>query len=297
MKKRILFALVLPLTASMFFASCGGGEHDEHDETAQDTTAVETKTPEVSNEMSYQVPSPGEMLTFIKMIGGKNNKNTTFLNSPDNKKNYVDAKSKALNFGIYSCDLSYCSVFEIGMDVLKYFKVVKQLGDEVGVASTISPEILKRLENNAGNPDSLVLITDDLYYSSFETLQNSDHGNTLALVVAGGYIESLYIVTNLVKYDAKSPAIERVADQKYTLDNIIEFMKKYQSDADVASVIPVLNELKVLFDQIKEKDAGKVDAKGKNVLGGGTVLEMSEEQYKAIAEKIKSVRNGFTLNK
>ena len=45
---------------------------------------------EDSNEMSYQVPSPGEMLTFIKMVGGKNNKNTKFLNSPENKSKYVD---------------------------------------------------------------------------------------------------------------------------------------------------------------------------------------------------------------
>jgi hypothetical protein len=297
MKKKILLAFALTFSAGMFFISCGGGENDEHGETTTDSVAVVEKAPETSNEMSYQVPSPGEMLTFIKMVGGKNNKNTTFLNAPDNKTKYVDAKSKALNFGIYSCDLSYCSVFEIGMDVLKYFKVVKQLGDEIGVASTISPDVLKRLENNAGNPDSLAMISDDLYYSSFETLQNSDHGNTLALVVAGGYIESLFIVTNLVKYDAKSPAIERLADQKLTLDNIIEFMKKYQSDADVASVIPALSELKTLFDQITEKEAAKVDAKGKNVLGGGTTLEMSSEQYKTISEKIKSVRNEFSQNK
>ncbi len=300
MKKFLLATLIAtPIVFGLVFTSCGS-DHPDGEDHGGDTTMVDTTSTviEDSNEMSYQVPSPGEMLTFIKMVGGKNNKNTRFLNSPENKSKYVDAKSKALNFGIYSCDLSYCSIFEIGLDVLKYFKVVKQLGDEIGVASTISPEMMKRLEANAGNSDSLVILTDDLYYSSFETLQSSDHGNTLSLVVAGGYIESLFIVANLVKYDAKSPAVERFADQKFTLDNIIQFMKKYESDAGVAETIKQLEELKALFDQIKEKEvaAGK-DAKGKNVLGGGTVLEISQEQYTAILDKVKAIRNGFTQSK
>ncbi|MCP2839730.1 hypothetical protein, partial [Salmonella enterica] len=74
-------------------------------EGSEEVSTVDTTKTEVaanSTETFFQVPSPGEMLTFIKMIGGKNNKNTSFLNSPENQKNYTDAKTKALNFGIYS---------------------------------------------------------------------------------------------------------------------------------------------------------------------------------------------------
>jgi hypothetical protein len=299
MKKIFITSLVAaPLVAGLMFTSCSGDkpEGDEHltDSTKVDTTIVNNDLMG-NNEMSYQVPSPGEMLSFIKDVGGKNNKNTTFLNSPDNTKNYADAKSKALNFGIYSCDLSYCSIFEIGTDALKYFKVVKQLGDDIGVSTTIQPTMVKRLEANVGNPDSLSLISDDIYFSSFETLQNGQQGGTLALVIAGGYVESLYIVCNLTKYDPKSPAVERVADQKYTLDNIIEFMKKYESDAGVKEVSAQLTELKSVFDKLGEKqvEAPKDEKNKTKVLGGGTVLEISADQYKAICDKVKAVRNSF----
>lgn len=298
MKRKYL--LIAPLALGLTLVSCGGDKTEGEDDVNQvDSVKTETPTAQVT-ETFFQVPSPGEMLTFIKMVGGKNNKNVSFLNSPDNNKNYTDAKSKALNFGIYSCDLSYCSIFEIGSEALKYFKVVKQLGDQIGVSSAINPEILKRLESNLGNPDSLSVITDDLYFSSFETLENSKQGPTLSLVVAGGWIESLYIATNLAsKFDANSPVVERLADQKYTLDNLIEFLKKYESDANVASVLAQYTELQAEFNKIGEKDAAAAaSAQGsKKVLGGGKELSLTADQYKSIVEKVKAIRNSFTLTK
>lgn len=292
------YFLIAPLAASLMLASCGGDKTESEDDmSAVDTLKTEVQTEPIT-ETFFQVPSPGEMLTFIKMVGGKNNKNVSFLNSPDNQKNYADNKAKALNFGIYSCDLSYCSIFEIGSEALKYFKTVKQLGDQIGVSAAIQPEVLKRLEGNLGNPDSLSVITDDIYFSSFETLENSKQGPTLSLVVSGGWIESLFIATSLAKYEAKSPIVERLADQKYTLDNLIEFLKKYESDANVASVLVQFSELQADFNKIGEKDAAvAANEKTKNILGGGKELSITADQYKVIVEKIKAIRNSYTLTK
>ena len=44
------------------------------------------------------------------------------------------------------------------------------MGDEIGVSSAIKPELLKRIEKNIGNSDSLAFITDDVYLSSFEKI-------------------------------------------------------------------------------------------------------------------------------
>lgn len=291
---------ILPIATGLVLSSCGGGDNKDEIENSVDSTKVETvETNNPVSETFFQVPSPGEMLTFIKMVGGKNNKNTTFLNPPENQKNYTDAKAKALNFGIYSCDLSYCSIFEIGAEALKYFKSVKTMGDQIGVSSAIKPETMKRLEGNVGNSDSLAVITDDVYFSSFETLENGQQGTTLALVVAGGWIESLFIATNLAKYEANSPIIERLADQKYTLENLIEFLKKHEADANVAAVKADFESLLAEFNKIEQKDVtvSAKDEKGKKMLGGGKQLVVSEALYKAITDKIKSIRNSYTLTK
>jgi len=296
MKKSSLF--FLSAVTALTITSCGGGEKTEEVETTDSVKVEETKTTPVS-ETFFQVPSPGEMLTFIKMVGGTKNKNTSFLNPTSNNKNYTDAKAKALNFGIYSCDLSYCSIFEIGSEALKYFGTVKTLGDQIGVSTAISPDILKRLQNNLGSSDSLAVITDDVYFSSFETLEDGKQGPTLALVVAGGWIESIFIATNLAKFEPNSPVIERLADQKYTLENLIEFLKKHESDPNVASVKTDFDTLLVEFNKITEKDAEankSKDSKTK-MLGGGKQLVITEEAYKSIVEKIKTIRNSYTLTK
>lgn len=297
MKKSSLFFLA-SITA-LTFSSCGGGEKTEEVD-GSDSTKIEDPKINPVSETFFQVPSPGEMLTFIKMVGGKSNKNTTFLNPASNSKNYTDVKSKALNFGIYSCDLSYCSIFEIGVEALKYFGTVKTMGDQIGVSTAINPEILKRLQNNLGSSDSLAVITDDVYFSSFEALEDGKQGPTLALVVAGGWIESIFIATNLAEYKANSPVIERLADQKYTLENLIEFLKKHESDANVAAVKTDFDGLLAEFNKIGEKDAESVklkDGDKTKMLGGGKQLVISEEVYKGIVEKIKTIRNSYTLTK
>jgi hypothetical protein len=291
--------LIVPALAVLSLASCGGDKPDDSVDNGVDSTKIEAPTVNPVSETFFQVPSPGEMLTFIKMVGGKTNKNTSFLNPTDNQKNYADSKSRALNFGIYSCDLSYCSIFELGSDALKYFKVVKQMGDQIGVSTAIKPEMMKRLESNVGAPDSLAVITDDIYFSSFETLEGSQQGPTLAQVVAGGWIESLYIATNLAKYSTGSPMVERLADQKYTLENLIEFLKKHESDANVKMIKGDFEGLLAEFNKISEKDLtgdNKSD-KGKMIIGGGKQLNMSEDVYKAIVEKIKTIRNSYTQTK
>jgi hypothetical protein len=306
MKKISRTTLLAAALSSIMLTSCGGGTKPDSDNMAADSTKADTakvakQSNESSTEMSYQIPSPKEMFVFIKQVASKNNKRVDVLNNPDNTKNYTDAKSQALNFGIYSCDLTYCSIFQIGTDMLKYFKTVKQLGEAVGVSNAISPAMAKSLEKNMSNPDSLVEIADNLYFQSFESMQNSQQGNTLALSVAGGYIEGLSIACSLVKYDKKNPAVERIGDEKYTLDNIIDFMKKYESDAGVKETIAQLEELRTTFNQVTEKkETSKVavkEEKGTKVLGGGSELEMSEAQYKAITDKVTSIRNSFTGNK
>ena len=79
-----------------------------------------------------------------------------------------------------------------------------------------------------------------------------------------------------------------------------EFLKKYESDVSVASVLVQFTELQAEFNKINEKESATVAATDKKVkvLGGGTKeLVLSAEQYKAIVDKIKSIRNSFTLTK
>lgn len=299
MKKIILFANVIALAG--FLASCGNNSTDKPDGTGTDSTSVDTSAMMSSGqpEEYYQVPAPDEMFAFMKDLGGEG-KSTTYLNAPENAKNYVDTKTKALNFGIYATDFLYCSIFDYGSEALKYFVNVKKLGDDLGISGVINQSMADRIKQNIGKNDSLTDLSNSLYFSSIAELEKSDKASTLALVITGGWIESVYLVTTMTKkFDANSPAINRIAEQKYTLDNLLGYLDKYKTDANVTEVTGQLNELKGVFEQLKEETtSGGMSAKGdKKVLGGGTKITITEDQYKAIAAKIKSIHDNFTLAK
>jgi hypothetical protein len=287
------------LLVSLLAGGCGNNTTPETPETPVDTTKQEVVKP--SEVQKYaQVPSPGEMFTFIKQLGNKGKDQVSKLNATENSKKYNDNKSKALNFGVYSADLLYCSTFGHGAEALKYFVNVKKLGDDIGISTAINEQTAKRIEANIGNPDSLGTISNDLYFTAFDHLESNERGNTLALVMAGGWVESLYMVTSMEPAFKKDNAlITRVGEQKYTLENLIEFMKKYETDADVASIETQLNDLKAEFDKIEDsKGSAAITMKGnKKVLGGGsTKVGITADQYKAIVEKTATIRKSMTQN-
>ena len=299
MKKLILFANAVTLAA--FLSACGNSaekaENAAADTTAVDSSAAATMTASSNEPQEYiSIPAPDEMFSFMKDIGGAG-KSTNYLNNPDNYKNYVDTKSKALNFGIYATDFLYCSTFDYGAEGLKYFVNVKKLGDDLGISGAISEATADRIKKNIGKNDSLTSISNTLYFSAVSELEKSDKASVLALVITGGWIESLNLVTNMVpKFKADNPAIDRIAEQKYTLDNLLGYLDKYKADANVAAVMGQLNELKSVYSQLKEEStSGTVSMKGKKkVLGGGTKITITEPQYKAISEKIKNIHDSFT---
>lgn len=299
LKKRFIW--IPAIITITFFISCNNHPHEEEITVKQDSIPNEEEPSGSNYETFFQVPSPGEMLTFIKSVGKKDLSKLSTLNSPENITKYTDTKSKALNFGIYSTDLSYCSIFNMGAESIKYFKSVKQLGDQLGLSSIIKPEILSKLEKNIDNIDSLSQITDDLYYSTFETLDESKQGETLALIVAGGWLESVYIAVQMTdKFSPENRIIQRIADQKYTLENLIEFLKKHETHSeDVKQVKQDLENLMNSFQLLKEEkvtDNGIKQKDNKKLLTGGVNLVITEKTFNDIKSKIISLRNQYTQN-
>lgn len=305
MKFKNILLSASTLLFALFIYSCSGDKTEEDIVNDKDSLSTNVEQDNLSSnyETFFQVPSPGEMLSFIKSVGKRDKSKMNVLNPTDNLNKYTDNKSKALNFGIYSTDLSYCSIFNMGAESIKYFKVVKQLGDQLGLSATIKPEILARIEKNIDNTDSLSIITDDLYYSSFETLDESKQGQTLALVVAGGWLESMYIAVNMVdKFQSNNPVVQRIADQKYTLENLIEFLKKHESASeDVKQVKSEMEDLMQSFNLLKEEKISDTNISNQNnnkkMIGGGVNLIIDEKLFNEIKTKVSALRQNYTQNK
>jgi len=294
MKNKTLFAGLMAATCAGFMMSCGGDGEDE-----LQTVVVNDSIPANTNDqpaVEYAVPTPNELFEIIKIQGGE--QRVGLVNPLDNRSNYVDMKSKALNFGVYSADLAYMSCFGIGTEFLMYFKSIEEMGTELGIEGAFDEELMGRIENNEGDTDSLFAISNESYYDSYLYLEENDKGVELCLIMAGGYIESLYIVCSLVdKFKEGDPVIEKIGDQKLVLENLLDFILQYSDDESVSEIMDDLISLSEVFETSMEfEESGTSIDKGENnmlVLSGGGSYKMTKNSLEKITAKAKELRDNI----
>ena len=286
---------LLPVAALLLgLSSCGDSSGDK---TTDSVGTIDTTAPMTTREYA-QVPSPGEMFAFMKQAG-TGSASADLLSNPENEKKYETKKAQALNMGIYSADLLYCCTFskDLSNKVAQYFGTTMRMSERLQVTTNLNEKDKERISKNVGNADSLVAISNDLYLSSFENLDANGRGADLSMMLAGGWIESLYLMSSSVKdFEKDNAAAGRIADQKPSLDNLIEYMSKHNDNADVKALSAQLGELKTLFDGITaaKQDGGmKTNDKGKRVLGGGNKTSITKEQFDAIKAKVTEIRNSY----
>jgi len=291
MLRRVFPAIILIVFHTILLSSCGGNKSNEG--AASDTSVVNDTN--IAPEAFFQVPLPGDLFLQLKEYGVKAKGN--LLNPIENITKYTDQKLKAVNFGVYSSDLFYCSTFDQKADVLKYFNNMKKLADDLGISSVISDATLKRIESNLNNRDSLSKITNEVFFDASANLENNGQGATLALVVAGGLSESIYLSTQAIgTFKMNSQSIQYIADQKYPLENLFQYLEKHNADERVTQIKNALQPLKNAFDAIKEDANERKAIEGKKVIGGSTKLAITEADYTNISALALQVRNELTLN-
>jgi len=294
MKKLMFHSVAVAAVAFSISASSCGNDADNN--TPVDSNAADTGiTTTVNTQDMVRVPSPNDIFQFMKTLG-PNSGDGNLLNPTENEKKYASKKSQALNLGVYSADLLYASTFDVKDKVLGYFGTAMRMGTTLQVTTGLSDKDKNRISQNAGNADSLIAVGNDLYLSTFSNLEENDRGTDLSLMLAGGWIESMYLSCNMVKDFEKDKAMaNKIAEQNASLENLVEYMTTYESNADVASVLQDLKALKGLFDAVAStaKEA-PTQEKGKRMkIGGGSQKEITKDQFDAIHKKIDEIRKGF----
>jgi hypothetical protein len=191
-----------------------------------------------------------EMSSLFKSIGATYN--PKILNSPDRASIYTISTDKALNLGVYAVDLSYAKYFDQFDPAGKYLNAMHKISTELGIPDDKFMVSKKRIENNITNKDSLVRIANELYSVTEQYLKENERESAAAFIVAGGWTEAMYIATNLVTKDEKDfELIERIAEQKASLDNLIALLKKYEKEIAVKEFLSKLFDLRTSFAKLE----------------------------------------------
>lgn len=219
----------------------------EKQETADSLTFMDTTIIEDGGiPIFYNMYLSVEMSSLFKSINATFNKN--LLNPYDKSNEYEISGQKAVNLGVYAVDLSYSRAFDQIEHAGNYLKAMHKLASELGIPEDKFYLSVKRIEQNVSNKDSLVKIANELYTATETYLKDSERASTASLVVLGGWTEALHIATNIVnKKEADVELLERIADQKESLVNLMELLNKYSTDKNVTPYLGHLNKLSESF--------------------------------------------------
>ncbi len=278
---------------SVFFA-CGGGSGT--DDNLNDT--ILQNLDQVESQTYYLIPSPEELFRFIK--DGNLKFSEEVLNPTNNIDNYIDTRSKELNFGIYSADLAYVASFNKYQQSVDYLNTVRTLSDEIGISAVFDRNLIGRIDNIIDDQDSLLRVTSDSYMSIVRYLESSDRKKSLALIVTGGWVESIYVVVNLLDgYEKNQKEISLLASQKIVVANLMSYLEQMKFDENIQRTINDLKPLKEFYESLevekgenKEENQQKTD--GKIVVGGNTKIKMTQEQFNILKTEISTIRNKIT---
>ncbi len=302
MKHQITFYII----CSLLLISCGGNKKDQNSQDLNALLAEKTSQSELSiseetmNDIIQSLPSPLEIATLIKESGLRYDPG--FLNPTQNAQNYATDTEKALGMGIYSGDLGYINIYEKSTAAFSYLGTIKKLADDLLIGQFFDIEMIKRMASNSSKIDSLLYISTMSFEKMDRYLRNQKRSKLSVLLVTGTWIESFYLATQVVKNTMNADLIERIAEQKMILDQILLIISAYNEDPMFQKITEELKELKKQYDKVTitynyvEPETMEINGRLVIVDKSTTEVNITEEQLAQICSLVKEIRDRMVTN-
>ena len=266
--KSIFPVVSLIIASSVILASCNMGS-----KSSSKSSAPEIKKENVEKEVRdfvYPLPTSFEVTEMLNRIEAAYI--LSLSNPVSNVEKYLTEKSQALNLGIYSADLSYASTYNQKQETVDYMNASKNLIEELDIAGALDQDLLEQIENNLDNKEQLVDLITNSFYDTYEYLNKNERSSVSLLVIAGSWVEALYISTHISEDTFNNTEmVSIIMNQKDPLDKLMTLLKQQSADPDIQETI---EDLKILNEIYNSIDAGSI----------------TEEQLTAIKDNVAVVR-------
>ncbi len=285
---------IAPLVfGGLILVSCGGSDGgdkikgDQLDPTSSLKTAFDGKI--------FSVPSPIQMALLLKETNIAFNQD--LLNNTKNISKYTTEYKQALNLGIYGADLGYASINDENSSALNCLSVVESITDKLGLSGIFDKSFMTRFEKNKTNKDSVMMIVSEAFRNGDDYLKNEKRKSTSALILTGGWIESIYFACELNKVRSSEKIATRIGEQYQTISTIIDILGEYNSKGENDELILQMKDLKVSFDLIKINYVfvkPVTDAKNKlTILQHTSNVTVDKKVLDQISMKVHAIRDSI----
>lgn len=281
-------------------ASCGESA-DAPDSNDQDKKAQTTqKAQDESNILKvgdklFNLPSPLETAFLIEEVGGNFTKD--LMNPKVDATKYTTKSAQAMNLGIYGADLGYALIYGQSQEAFTLLATCKRLGENLGISPALYSSLIKRFQGNMENRDSLLIMVSQLNSLSDEYLKDNEAEDVSALILYGGWVESLYFTTRLSAQLENEKLRTRVGEQKNSLTNLIGLIDQVNTDGTLDGVVQDLKELRDIFDKVQYSyqwvEPETKPERKLTIIKSQSTITISDEVLQEITDKITEIRNNI----
>lgn len=240
----------------------------------------------------FSIPSPIQTSMLLKSLDIPFN--SSLLSPVDDLESYTTEYQQSLNLGVLGTDLGYASLYNQNSYSVRYLAAVQKITEKLGLDAAFDKQFLIRFEKNLSNQDSMLIVVSDAFKKSDYYLKNSDRKVTSALILTGGWIESMYLASELNIQKPSVKIVERIGEQQLTLTSVIEILSEYNTGKMNDGLIQDLKDLQFYFDKIEFKytyKEPKTDATRKTTtLKHSLEIKIDTDILNQISMKIRSIR-------
>lgn len=293
--KRLLSYLIIPLF--LFTTSCKWGSQEKDTFNPVFSTykndSTNGNTPVAKNEIFYGILTPVEICSIFNRLGVPYN--NAALNPTSNRDQYMSSSKASINTGIYGVDFGYLKMFGIGQEMIDYMMTIRDMSNKLGIPDSYLTEPIKKIQGDISEPDTIMNLMNDAYYKMEDHLRAGGRESTAGLMVMGGWVEAMFIATQLV-YNPEKPdpeVVQKIAEQKYTLTTLLSFLKNYYDDPVVVYYTKKLKYLKNYFDTFDiyfKKGDLEIDNSKQVLRASGSEMTVTVETLNKIRDYVSKLR-------
>lgn len=295
MKLKRPFYFLIIATLALGLVSCASS-NENNDESSKEFDEADESLKNQIDELVYKIPPPSEIPYMLQASGAEFNQG--LVNSRDKVDQYTNRSDKAaLNLGVYAADIGYLTSYDKTQESIDYLTACKTLSDDLGLIGTFDAELLQKFEENISNKDSLTHFLDRTIKKSETFLKDGSRNKLSSLVIAGSFIEGLYISTGLIKSYPKNilpddsrnliltPLMSVVLKQK---SSVSEMVKMLSAAEQTETVVAMVQDLKTLEQTYKELNIEEQIKKNR------ADLVLSDKNLEGITVLVEKIRKNIT---
>jgi len=242
--------LIIIFGVIMILSACKSPKKESAETTGSEKKSME-KEDVIQELTTYPLPDAYEVTDMLQKAGASYI--LSLSNPASNVGNYISSSEKALNLGVYGSDLSYASTYMMKQETMKYLESSKKLVDELEISTRFNLDYAERVENNLDSRDSLISIISESFIDTWDYLVENEQDKLAILVISGSYIEGLYITMQIAITAADNTSfLEVIANQKGSLNTLIEVIDPIKNDADISDIHKGLTDLAKIYEDVGE---------------------------------------------